>query len=93
MEHHPPITVTPKVKKILTWFFSICAVLILIDMFDLVGRWTGNHGIEFKSHRHYDAEGWFGFYAIYGLVGCVLLVLAAKVLRVVVMREESYYDR
>ena len=47
-------------------------------------------------HRHEDfswAE-WFGFYALYGFVACVALVLAAKeVLRRLVMRPEDYYDR
>jgi hypothetical protein len=46
-------------------------------------------------HRHAEAgiDGWFGFYALYGFVACVALVLAAKVLRRVVMRAEDYYDR
>jgi hypothetical protein len=35
----------------------------------------------------------FGFYALYGFCACVALVLAAKLLRRVVMRPEHYYDR
>ena len=34
---------------------------------------------------------WFGFDAIYGFVACVGLVLAAKGLRVLLMRDEDYY--
>lgn len=46
-------------------------------------------------HRHAEAglDGWLGFYAFYGFVACVALVLAAKVLRRIVMRPEDYYDR
>ena len=36
-------------------------------------------------------EMWTGFYAIYGFVACVLLVVLAKVMRKVVMRPETYY--
>jgi len=49
---------------------------------------------EFFVHRHVDhpLEVIFGFYAIYGSVACVLLVLIAKELRKVLMRGEDYYD-
>jgi hypothetical protein len=44
--------------------------------------------------RHVDHpwERLFGFYAIYGFVACVLLVLIAKELRKLLMRKENYYD-
>jgi len=45
------------------------------------------------KHSYFAWEDAFGFYAIYGFVACVLLVLAAKyVLRPLVKREEDYYD-
>jgi len=46
-------------------------------------------------HRHAETafDGWFGFYGVYGFVACVALVLAAKLLRRIVMRPEDYYDR
>lgn len=46
-------------------------------------------------HRHAETrfDGWFGFYGVYGFVACVGLVLAARVLRRIVMRREDYYDR
>ena len=43
-----------------------------------------SHGFAFES--------WPGFYAFFGFVACVALVLAAKELRKLVMRDESYYD-
>ena len=38
-------------------------------------------------------EGLWGFYAIYGFVACVILVLLAKEMRKLLMRDEDYYDR
>ena len=46
-------------------------------------------------HRHDDlafAES-IGFYALYGFVACVALVLSAKLLRRAVKRPEDYYER
>ena len=46
-------------------------------------------------HKHgpFAIEHVWGFYAIYGFVACVGLVLAAKLLRVILMKPEDYYDR
>jgi len=67
-----------------TWllrvFYALCAVLLAAD---------------FVYHRHvYHAfESAPGFYALFGLAACVVLVLAAKEMRKVLMRGEEYYDR
>ncbi|MEM7252580.1 MAG: hypothetical protein AAF493_14285 [Pseudomonadota bacterium] len=68
------------IKKILWVFYALCAVLVLV---------------EFFHHRHvtHAWESLFGFYAIYGFVACVILVLAATQLRKWLMRDEDYYDR
>jgi hypothetical protein len=49
---------------------------------------------DFFYHKHadYGFQGLFGFDAVYGFVACVGLVLAAKVLRKLLMRSEDYYD-
>jgi len=46
-------------------------------------------------HRHAEVgfDGVFGYYGFYGFIACVVLVLAAKLLRRGVMRPEDYYDR
>jgi len=74
------------VKLVLRIFFALSGVLILLDLLPLIGLWP------YKDHVHHAVEELPGFYAIYGLVGCVVLVLAAKVLRKIVMRGEDYYD-
>lgn len=51
--------------------------------------------LDFIHHRHlvHPWEGLIGFYAVYGFVGCVVLVLVAKWMRTFLMRDEDYYDR
>lgn len=87
MEKKPPHLDPPglwdnprNVKKLLYVFYFICAVLFLVD---------------FLVHRHivHSWESLWGFYAIYGWLACVILVLVAKELRKVLMRPEDYYDR
>ena len=46
--------------------------------------------IERKTHA--PGEGLPAFYAVYGFGGCVFLVLAAKYLRKLVMRDTDYWD-
>jgi hypothetical protein len=68
------------ISKILKVFYAICILLVVAD---------------FIVHRHiYHAwEKIPAFYAIYGFVGCVVLVLIAKAMRKVLMKKEDYYDQ
>lgn len=67
------------IKKLLRIFFSLCGGLFLLD---------------FVLHRHviHPWDHLWGFYALFGFVACVALVLGAKEMRKVVMRNEQYYD-
>lgn len=67
------------VKRLLWVLYLVCGVLFAAD---------------FVYHRHADHawEALPGFYAVYGFVACVILVLAAKEMRKVLMRKEDYYD-
>ena len=68
------------VTKIVYGLYALSAALLVIDPF-------------IHKHGPFAIEHWWGFYGIYGFVGCVFLVLAAKELRKLVMRGEDYYDR
>jgi hypothetical protein len=68
------------VNKVIYGLYTICAVVALIDLF------------PYKDHLHFRFEYWPGFFSLYGFVACVSLVLAAKQLRKIVMRDEDYYD-
>jgi hypothetical protein len=67
------------VKRLLNGFYVCCVVLFALD---------------FVIHRHvlHNWENLWGFYPIYGFVGCVILVLVATWMRTFLMREEDYYD-
>ncbi len=74
------------VRKILGGLYIACGFFVLLDViFWLTG---------FDKHPYLKWEKWPGFYAVYGFVACVLLVLIAKhVMRPLVMRDEDYYDK
>jgi len=67
------------VKRLLKGFYAVCILLVVID---------------FVVHRHtgFDWEKIPAFYAIYGFIACVVLVVIAKKMRHFVMRKEDYYD-
>lgn len=47
----------------------------------------------YTKHPHFDVERVFGFYALYGFIGSVALVLTAKGMRPWLRRDEDYYER
>lgn len=67
------------IKRLLYILYASCALLFVLD---------------FVVHRHvyHRWENLWGFYPIYGFVGCVVLVLIAKWMRTFLMRPEDYYD-
>jgi hypothetical protein len=78
------------VKRLLTIFFSSVIILLIIDVIYIF--LSNKHVIE--RHVSYRWEEYFGFYAIFGFVACVILVLVSKyILRPLVKREEDYYDK
>lgn len=67
------------VDKIYWAVIAVSAALFLADVF-------------YHKHPEFKMEAVFGFYGLYGFFACVGLVLAAKGLRVFLMRREDYYD-
>jgi hypothetical protein len=49
-------------------------------------------GLFYEDHPHFGVDGWFGFYAWYGFLTCVAMVLGAKLLGLWVKRPDDYYD-
>ncbi len=68
------------VTRLIRGFSISCVILLLLD---------------FILHRHsvHPLESIPGFYPLYGFVGCVLLVIVAKGLRLLLMRSENYYQQ
>ena len=68
-------------------------IVILLKIFFYVCILLFGADFVIHKHAHLPWEEWPGFYAIYGFVACVILVLIAKyVLRPLVKREEDYYE-
>lgn len=58
---------------------ALCALAVVLDL--LIHR-----------HEQFAFAGTFGFYAVFSLIGGVVLVIVANGLRRLVMRGEAYYD-
>ena len=70
----------PKTTDRIVWaLYAICALLVLVDPF-------------IHKHGYFAIEHVWGYYAVCGFAGCVGLVLAARLMRVILMRPEDYYD-
>lgn len=67
-------------KRFLWVFYASLILLVVVDFF-------------VPKHPYFPYENFPSFYATFGFVACVILVLAAKyILRNIVKREEKYYD-
>lgn len=67
------------IKRVLHILYGCCALLVVLD---------------FVIHRHisHSWENLWGFYPLYGFVGCVILVIVATWMRTFLMRDEDYYE-
>jgi hypothetical protein len=67
------------VWRVIYALHAICALSLAAEIF-------------VRRHVAHSWEALFGFYSLYGFVACVILVLAAKEMRKLLMRREDYYD-
>ncbi len=67
------------VQRALNILYGACALLFALDF--VIDR-----------HVYHEWESLWGFYGIYGFLGCVALVLIAKGMRLFIMRPENYYE-
>ena len=68
------------VSKVFWALVTVCAMLFMADAF-----------IDRKTN--FDFQKFFGFFGLFGFGLSCLLVLTAKELRKILMRDEDYYDR
>lgn len=78
-EHKPNSVPPPWAGRILTGFFTVCAVFLAIDLFG-------------RPEKHHPIEEWPFIYPFFGFFGIALLIVLAKGLRRLLMRSEDYYD-
>ena len=68
------------VKKLWRGFLVVLALTVIAEFFvDL--------------HPHFAIESLFGFSAAYGLVTCLLMIVAAKGLGLLIKRPDTYYSK
>ncbi len=66
------------VKKLWRSFIAVLALTVIAGFFvDL--------------HPHFEIEGWLGFYAGYGFLTCLLMILGAKALGLLLKRPDTHY--
>ena len=68
------------IKRVLRVLYILCALLLLAD-------------VVIHRHTYLSIEKLWGFYPLYGFVGCVVLVIVAKWMRTFLMRDEDYYEK
>ncbi len=68
------------VYKVFWALVVACALLFLSDAL-------------YHKHAIFDFENWFGFYGLFGFFMSFALVLVAREMRKVLMRDEDFYDR
>ena len=59
-------------------FTAVLALTVLAELF-------------VEKHPHFDAERFFGIYALYGFLACAALILIAKAVGVILKRADSHY--
>lgn len=67
------------IRKLWRWGFGILAASVLAQL-------------VFAVHGHFGMDDWFGFNAVYGFLTCTGMVLFAKLLGVLVKRDDTYYQ-
>ena len=69
------------IKKLKIGFYIVLALLVIPDFF---------------LHKHSlfsSVETWPGFYAFFGFIACVAIILISKLLGFALKVREDYYDR
>ena len=69
------------IRRLKIGFYIVLVLLVLPDLF---------------MHKHtlfFSVEAWPGFYAFFGFVACVVIILVSKLLGFALKKPEDYYDR
>ena len=71
-----------RLKTVLLVCYAALALLVLVDMIFVD-----------KEHAHTAAEHWPAFWAIFGFIGCAVIIIASKWFgHAGIMQREDYYD-
>ena len=68
------------IKKLNIFFYATLGILVVLDFF-------------IEKHPHFGWENIPGFYALFGFIACILIIVIAKTLgHKWLMKKEDYYD-
>lgn len=67
------------IRRLWIGFAVVLSLLVLADLF-------------IHPHATFGVDGTFGFYAWYGLLTCMAMVLVAKALGLALKRPDTFYD-
>jgi hypothetical protein len=74
-----------RLKTVVYVCLAVLAVLVLLDAIPAI--------VDKQEYAHTDAEKLPGFWAVFGFIGCVILILLSKWFgRLGIMNKEDYYD-
>ena len=73
------------------WLVRKSTIRILWIAFGLILAATVIAGLFVHQHEHFGIEDSFGFYAWYGFITCVGMVVFAKLLGIFLKRPDNYY--
>jgi hypothetical protein len=65
-------------------FYVSLVVSLILDFL-----WLHSH----VFHYHFSFQYLLGFFAIFGAIGCMALILVSKALGHFIVRDEGYYER
>jgi hypothetical protein len=74
------------------WLVRPSTILMLWWVFGVILALTVIAQIFIHLHDYFTLDGFFGFYAIFGFVSCLAMVVFAKLLGKFLKRPDTYYD-
>ena len=75
-----------KYPKKLFWRLYFVALVLSLILHPLLLHWH-------KLHHHYSFQYLPEFFALFGLVVCILLILVAKGMGIFISTDENYYEK
>jgi hypothetical protein len=82
----------PRAKSTDSWLARPKTIRLLWVVFAAVLAGTVLADFFIDHHGVFGVDGTIGFYAWYGFVSCVVLVIGAKALGALLKRPDGYYD-
>ncbi len=73
-----------RLKKVVAICLAVLGLLVLLDAIP---------GLVHKGHAHTAIEQWPTFWAVFGFIGCIILILVSKWFgHLGIMTREDYYE-